>query len=89
MRILHFYPLFIVAMNTVVLADDAFSFLCSWELMSVFSWALVWAYDYVAESRSAAYIYLLIASFGTLIQLIADSDDFVHPFRFYFDIVFL
>ena len=54
MRILPFYPLFIAAMNAVVLADDAFTFLCSWELMSVFSWALVLAYDYAAESRSAA-----------------------------------
>jgi formate hydrogenlyase subunit 3/multisubunit Na+/H+ antiporter MnhD subunit len=57
--------------------------------MSVFSWALVLAYDYAAESRSAAYIYLLIASFGALMLLIADSDDFAHLFRFYFDIVFL
>ena len=71
MRILPFYPLFIAAMNTVVLADDAFTFLCSWELMSVFSWALVLAYDYAAESRSAAYIYLLMASFGTLMLLMA------------------
>jgi len=45
MRILPFFPLFIAAMNLVVLADDAFTFLWAWDLMSVVSWALVLTHD--------------------------------------------
>ncbi|NBS35592.1 MAG: hydrogenase 4 subunit B [Methylocystaceae bacterium] len=71
LRILPFFPLFIAAMNLVVLADDAFTFLWAWELMSVFSWALVLTHDYAAENRLAAYIYLLMASFGSLMLLMA------------------
>ena len=32
---------YLAAMNLVVMADDAFSFLVSWEFMSLTSWALV------------------------------------------------
>ena len=71
MRILPFFPLFIAAMNLVVLADDAFTFLWAWELMSVFSWALVLTHDYATENRFAAYVYLLMASFGSLMLLMA------------------
>ena len=34
-RVLPFYPAFLAGMNLVVLADDAFSFLVSWEFMSL------------------------------------------------------
>ncbi|PPD44030.1 MAG: hydrogenase 4 subunit B [Methylocystis sp.] len=71
MRVLPFFPAFIAAMNCVVLADDAFTFLVAWEFMSLSSWALVLASHQEAESRSAAYIYLLMASFGTLCLLMA------------------
>src|SRR3954467_4200707 len=37
-RVLPFYAAFLGAMNLVVLADDAFAFLLSWELMSLLSW---------------------------------------------------
>src|SRR4029078_3673653 len=40
-RVLPFYPAFLAAMNLVVVADDAFTFLVSWEFMSLSSWALV------------------------------------------------
>ena len=40
-RVLPFYPAFLAGLNLVVLADDAFSFLFAWELMSLASWALV------------------------------------------------
>src|SRR6185295_10120987 len=40
-RVLPFYPLYLAAMNLVVMADDAFSFLVSWEFMSLTSWTLV------------------------------------------------
>src|SRR5262249_10284473 len=41
LRVLPFYPAFLAGMNLVVLADDAFTFLVSWEFMSLSSWALV------------------------------------------------
>src|ERR1700722_10268865 len=43
-RVLPFYAAFLAGMNLVVLADDAFTFLVSWELMSLASWALVMAH---------------------------------------------
>ena len=69
-RVLPFYPLFIAAMNLVTVADDAFSFLFSWEFMSLSSWALVMAHDQVRENVRAGYIYLVMASFGTLALLL-------------------
>src|SRR5262249_45099647 len=38
LRVLPFYPAFLAGMSLVVLADDAFSFLTSWEFMSLSSW---------------------------------------------------
>ena len=70
-RILPVFPIFIAAMNFVVLANDAFTFLISWEAMSLFSWILVLAHHERAENRTAAYVYLLMASFGTLCLLIS------------------
>src|SRR5205085_4965455 len=65
-RVLPFYPAYLAAMNLVVLADDAFTFLVSWEFMSLTSWALVIAHHRVSENLRAGYVYLLMASFGTL-----------------------
>ena len=70
-RILPFYPAFLAAMNLVVLADDAFSFLVAWEVMSIASWALVLAHHKDPENRRAAHLYLLMASFGALSLLLA------------------
>jgi hydrogenase-4 component B len=58
-------------MNLVVLADDAFTFLLTWEFMSLASWALVMAHHRLAENARAGYIYLVMASFGTLALLLA------------------
>ena len=58
-------------MNLVILADDAFMFLVSWEFMSLSSWALVMAHHENAENRRAGYIYIMMASFGTLALLLA------------------
>jgi len=69
-RVLPFYPAYLAAMNLVVMADDAFSFLMSWEFMSLTSWALVVAHYRVSEYVRAGYIYLLMASFGTLTLLL-------------------
>jgi hydrogenase-4 component B len=70
-RVLPFYPLFLAAMNLVVLAGDAFTFLLSWELMSLASWALVVAQHRVPGNLRAGYVYLLMAGFGTGALLLA------------------
>ena len=70
-RVLPFYPLFLAGMTLVVVADDAFTFLFSWEFMSLSSWALVMAHDHVRENLRAGYVYLVMASFGTLALLLA------------------
>jgi hydrogenase-4 component B len=68
-RVLPFFPAFLAGMNLVVMAGDAFSFLVAWEFMSLSSWALVLAHHEDAENRRAAFIYLIMASFGTLALL--------------------
>jgi formate hydrogenlyase subunit 3/multisubunit Na+/H+ antiporter MnhD subunit len=70
-RVLPFFPVFVAGMNLVVLADDAFTFLLSWEFMSLSSWALVMAHHRLTENVRAAYVYLIMASFGTLCLLLA------------------
>ena len=70
-RVLPFYPAFLAGMNLVVLADDAFTFLVSWEFMSLSSWALVMAHHRVRDNVRAGYVYLVMASFGTLALLLA------------------
>ena len=70
-RVLPFYPAFLAGMNLVVLADDAFTFLLSWEFMSLTSWALVMAHHQDRDNVRAGYIYLVMASFGTLALLLA------------------
>src|SRR6266852_2455040 len=70
-RVLPFYAAFLAGMNLVVLADDAFTFLVSWEFMSLSSWALVMAHHHDPENRHAGYVYIVMASFGTLSLLLA------------------
>ncbi len=70
-RVLPFYPAFLACMNLVALADDAFTFLVGWEFMSLTSWMLVISHHRDAENRRAGYIYIVMASFGTLALLLA------------------
>lgn len=70
-RVLPFFPAFLAGMNLVVLADDAFTFLLTWEFMSLASWALVMAHHRQSGNARAGYIYLLMAGFGTLALLLA------------------
>jgi len=70
-RVMPFYPAFLAGMTVVVLADDAFTFLTSWEFMSLSSWALVMAHHRVGDNVRAGYVYLIMASFGTLALLLA------------------
>src|SRR3990172_5335157 len=69
-RVLPFYAAFLAGMNLVILADDAFTFLFSWEFMSLSSWALVMAHHRRSGNAAAGYIYLLMASLGTLALLL-------------------
>jgi len=70
-RVLPFYPAFLGAMNLVLLAGDAYSFLFGWELMSLASFAMVVAHDKSPENLRAGFVYLLMATFGTLMLMLA------------------
>jgi formate hydrogenlyase subunit 3/multisubunit Na+/H+ antiporter MnhD subunit len=70
-RVLPFYPAYLAGMNLVLLSADAFSFLVSWEFMSLTSWALVIAHHRDHDTMRAGYVYLLMAGFGTLALLFA------------------
>jgi hydrogenase-4 component B len=69
-RVLPFFPAFVAAMNLVVLAADAYSFLFAWELMSLTSWALVMSTQRSPGTARAGFVYLLMASFGTFALLL-------------------
>lgn len=71
LRVLPFFPAFLGAMNLVVLAADAFSFLLAWEFMSLTSWALVMAHHKEEGNAQAGYVYIVMASLGTLALLLA------------------
>ncbi len=70
-RVLPFFPAFLAGMNLVVLAYDAFTFLFTWEFMSLSSWALVMAHHRRRGNAAAGYLYLVMASLGTLALLLA------------------
>jgi formate hydrogenlyase subunit 3/multisubunit Na+/H+ antiporter MnhD subunit len=70
-RVLPFFPAFLAGMNLVLVAADAFTFLFAWEFMSLSSWALVMAHHRRPGNAAAGYLYLLMASLGTLALLLA------------------
>lgn len=70
-RVLPFYPVFLAGLSLVVVADDAFTFLFAWELMSVASWALVVAHHHVADNMRAGCVYLVMASLSGMALLLA------------------
>jgi len=69
-RVLPFFPAFLAGMNLVLLADDAFTFLVSWEFMSLSSWALVMSHHREPGNAYAGYVYIIMASVGTLALLL-------------------
>ncbi|MBK8176224.1 MAG: hydrogenase 4 subunit B [Rhodospirillales bacterium] len=69
-RVLPLFAVFLAAMNMVVLADDAYSFLASWEFMSLASWGLVMAHHRTDGTAQAGCVYLVMAGFGTLALLL-------------------
>jgi formate hydrogenlyase subunit 3/multisubunit Na+/H+ antiporter MnhD subunit len=60
------YHLFLAAMAGVVLADDAYAFMVTWEAMALSSFFLVTANHRIPEIRRAGYLYLLIAHIGAI-----------------------
>jgi formate hydrogenlyase subunit 3/multisubunit Na+/H+ antiporter MnhD subunit len=70
-RVLPFYPAFLAGMNLVLVAGDAFTFLFAWETMSLASWALVVAHHREPENLRAGYVYIVMASAGTMALLLA------------------
>lgn len=70
-RILPFFGPFLAAMNLVLMADDAFGFLLSWEFMSLTSWGMVLAHPGSADSHRAGLVYLIMAAIGTMALLLA------------------
>jgi hydrogenase-4 component B len=69
-RVLPFYPAFLAGLTLVVLADDAFSFLFAWELMSLASWALVMSHHREPGNAYAGFVYIVMASFSGLALLL-------------------
>ena len=70
-RVVPFYPAFLAGLNLVLLSADAFSFLASWEFMSLTSWAMVLTHHREPSNAHAAFVYIVMASFGTLSLLLA------------------
>ena len=70
-RVLPFFPAFLAGMNFVLIADDAYTFLVSWEFMSLASWALVMAHHREAGNQRAGFVYIVMASFGALALLLS------------------
>src|SRR3990167_8249664 len=66
-----FTAVFILGMQMLLLADDAFMFMVFWEMMSVGGYMLVAYQHQHAANRQAAFLYLLLAHIGALVILIS------------------
>ena len=64
------YHLFLAAMALVLVADDAYLFMVSWEAMALSSFFLVTTDHRKAEIRQAGFLYLLIAHVGAIAILL-------------------
>ena len=64
------YHVFLAAMATVVVADDAYLFMVAWEAMALASYFLVITEHRIAEIRRAGFLYLLIAHIGAIAILL-------------------
>ena len=64
------YHVFLAAMALVLIADDAYLFMVSWEAMALSSFFLVTTDHRLPEIRHAGFIYLLIAHVGALAILL-------------------
>ncbi|HBC74719.1 MAG TPA: hypothetical protein DC017_07695 [Candidatus Wallbacteria bacterium] len=59
------FPLFVLAMAMVVVSNHSILFLCSWEMMSLFSYFLVMSDHENPKTRTAGFTYLIMTHFGT------------------------
>ncbi|HET7766782.1 MAG TPA: hydrogenase 4 subunit B [Burkholderiales bacterium] len=64
------YHVFLASMAFVLLADDAYLFMLSWETMALSSYFLVITDHKQAATRSAGFLYLLIAHLGAIAVLL-------------------
>lgn len=64
------YHVCLASMATLLLADDAYSFMVAWETMTVSAVFLVMTNHRIAEIRRAAYLYFLISHVGALALLL-------------------
>jgi formate hydrogenlyase subunit 3/multisubunit Na+/H+ antiporter MnhD subunit len=60
------YHLFLASMGLVLLADDAYLFMLTWETMALSSYFLVTTQHRLPEIRRAGFLYLLIAHVGAI-----------------------
>ena len=64
------YHVFLLAMVMVLLADDAYAFMVSWEMMALASFFLVTTNHRIPEIQRAGYLYLLVAHIGAIAILL-------------------
>ncbi len=64
------YHLFLAGMAMVMLADDAYAFMVTWEVMALASFFLVTTNHRIAEIRRAGFLYLLVAHVGAIAILL-------------------
>jgi formate hydrogenlyase subunit 3/multisubunit Na+/H+ antiporter MnhD subunit len=79
------YHLFLASMGFVLLADDAYGFMVSWEMMALSSYFLVTTQHRIPEIRSAGFIYLLMAHLGAIAILLSFGVMQGGSWRFTFD----
>ena len=65
------YHLFLASMGFVLLADDAYGFMVSWETMALSSYFLVTTQHRIPDIRRAGFLYLLIAHMGAIAILLS------------------
>ncbi len=65
------YHVFLAAMATVILADDAYLFMVAWETMALSSYFLVTSHHRIPEIRSAGFLYLVMAHIGAICILLS------------------
>jgi formate hydrogenlyase subunit 3/multisubunit Na+/H+ antiporter MnhD subunit len=65
------YHLFLASMGFVLLADDAYGFMVSWETMALASYFLVTTQHRIPEIRRAGFLYLLMAHLGAIAILLS------------------
>lgn len=64
------YHLFLASMVGVLLADDAYAFMVTWEVMALTSYFLVTSNHRSSEVRAAGYLYITVARVGAIAVLL-------------------